>query len=97
MAIATKPAKKQGAVWRKRAAVKGKALRPTSPGMAHKRTVQFDYVSPKRGRAILDREARRYLNMSGAEFRVAYREGRIEDPDRSEVVRVAMLLPFADD
>lgn len=58
---------------------------------------RYDYVSPRRGAAILDREARRYLNMSGAQFRAAYRAGTIEDPDRSEVVRVAMLLPLADD
>jgi hypothetical protein len=35
--------------------------------------------------------------MSGADFRAKYRAGEIPDPDRSEVIRVAMLLPFADE
>jgi hypothetical protein len=57
---------------------------------------RYDYVSTARGKAMLDRQARRYLKMSGSQFVAAYRSGAIEDPDRSEVVRVAMLLPFAD-
>lgn len=56
----------------------------------------YEYVTARRGRALLDRQARRYLNMSGAEFRAAFRAGTIDSPDRPEVVRVAMLLPFAD-
>lgn len=59
--------------------------------------VPFDYISPARGMRLLDRQARRYLQMSGADFRAKYRAGEIPDPDRSEVIRVAMLLPFADE
>lgn len=59
--------------------------------------VRFNYVTAKRGRDLLDRQARRYLGMSGAQFKAAYRAGTIPDPDRSDVIRVAMLLPFADD
>jgi len=54
------------------------------------------FVSRQEGRAILDRQARKYLNMSGDEFVRDYRAGRIEDPDRSEVRRVAMLIPLAE-
>lgn len=54
------------------------------------------YVSRHEGRAILDRQARKYLNMSGEEFVRDYRAGRIADPNRSEVRRVAMLIPLAE-
>lgn len=46
------------------------------------------------GRALLDRQARRYLGMSGDEFVRAWERGEL-DPDASaDVARVAMLLPF---
>lgn len=35
-----------------------------------------------------------YLNMTGAEFIEAWDSGKVEDPERPEVVRVVMLLPF---
>ncbi len=54
------------------------------------------YVSSTEGREILDRQARKYLGMSGEAFVREYRAGRISDPDRSEVRRVAMLIPLAD-
>jgi hypothetical protein len=34
--------------------------------------------------------------MSGEEFVRKYRAGEIEDPDRSEVVKLAMFIPFAE-
>lgn len=53
-------------------------------------------VSAEEGREIVDRAARRYLNMSGEEFVAAWDGGAFDsDPDRPEVMRVAMLLPFA--
>ena len=52
-------------------------------------------VTRSEGLKILDRQARKYLGMSGDEFASKYRAGQIPDPDRSEVVRVAMLLPYA--
>lgn len=53
-------------------------------------------VSAEEGRAILDRAARHYLGMSGEEFAVAWNAGHFDDdPDRPEVMRVVMLLPFA--
>jgi hypothetical protein len=58
---------------------------------------RFDYVTSARGKKLLDRQAKKYLNMSGAEFLAKYRAGEIPDPDRPEVIRVAMLIPFSDE
>lgn len=45
--------------------------------------------------ALLDREAHRYLNMSAQEFIDAWEAGKFDDdPDRSDVMYVAMLLPL---
>ncbi|SPF41725.1 conserved hypothetical protein [Candidatus Sulfopaludibacter sp. SbA4] len=57
------------------------------------------FVTDEEGRAILDRVARRYLNMSGEEFLRAWKEGRFSQnggcPDlRAEYV--SMLIPFAE-
>ena len=58
--------------------------------------VTIKEVSAEEGHAILDRAARRYLNMSAEEFIAAWNAGQFDDnPDRPEVMRVAMLLPFA--
>lgn len=54
------------------------------------------YVSRREGAEILDSQARKYLGMSGAEFVRRYRAGEIEDADRSDVLRVAMLIPLAE-
>jgi hypothetical protein len=56
----------------------------------------FELVSKAEGVAMLDREAQSLLGMSGAEFIHKYRAGEIEDPDRSEVVRLSILIPFAE-
>lgn len=55
---------------------------------------RFNYVTVRRGEKLLDEQAQKYLKMSGTEFAQKYRAGEIPDPDRSEVIRVAMLLPF---
>ena len=47
------------------------------------------------GRALLDRQARRYLGISGEEFVRRYKAGEFANSDTPEVMRVAMLLPFA--
>jgi hypothetical protein len=81
------------------------SVQPTRVRRAHVRTcdsgatvaLPVRRVSLAEGRDMLDRAARRYLGMSGDEFRDAYRTGRIDDPSRSDVMRVAMLLPFAKD
>ncbi len=56
----------------------------------------FDIISPTYGRILLERQARRYLKMSGTEFKTQYQAGKTADPHRSEVIRVAMLRPFTD-
>lgn len=57
--------------------------------------VGIQYLTDKQGTALLDRQARKYLNMSGEEFRRKFEAGTIDDPDRSEVIRVSMILPLA--
>lgn len=50
-------------------------------------------LSRDEGYALLDRQARRYLNMSADEFLQAWESGQFGDnPDRPEVMRVAMLI-----
>lgn len=50
---------------------------------------------PKSYRAMLDRRARKYLGMSGDDFVRAWDAGELDgDPDRPEVMRVAMLVPL---
>jgi ribosomal protein L21E len=52
-------------------------------------------LTAKEGRELLDRQARRHLKMSGQEFMRRYKAGEFADVDTPEVMRVAMLLPFA--
>jgi DNA-directed RNA polymerase specialized sigma subunit len=53
-------------------------------------------LTREEGRALLDREARRYLGMSADEFIQAWESGKFADnPDQSDVMYVALLLPFA--
>ena len=44
-------------------------------------------------RALVDHAARYYLDMGVDEFLHAWERGEVKDPDRPEVLRVAMLLP----
>ena len=47
------------------------------------------------GWELLDKQARKYLNMSGKEFVKKWEAGEFdEDPDQPEIMHVAMLLPF---
>lgn len=53
-------------------------------------------LSADEGRALLDRAARRYLDMSGESFIRAWEAGEIDADDprtHSAVMRVAMLVP----
>ena len=54
----------------------------------------LEYVDEERGRQLIDEAARLSLGMSGADFVTQYRLGLIPSPERSEVISVAMLLPF---
>lgn len=53
-----------------------------------------DEIDEIEGKALVDKQARKYLGMSAEEFAARYEAGDIPDPDRSEVIRVAILLPF---
>lgn len=57
---------------------------------------EIEYVSRREAAQLLDRQARKYLGMSGDEFVRRYRAGDIDDPDRSDVIRVAMLIPLVE-
>jgi hypothetical protein len=47
------------------------------------------------GRSLLDKQARKYLNISGDEFIKKWDAGEFgDDPDRPEIMHVAMLIPF---
>jgi hypothetical protein len=48
------------------------------------------------GSALLDRQARRLLDMSGEEFIAAWDAGDFngDTPERPEIVTLVMLLPF---
>lgn len=59
--------------------------------------VTIDYLSRREGSALLDRQARKYLGMSGEEFKRQYRAGTIVEPERSAVRLVALLIPLAED
>ena len=54
----------------------------------------YDLIDEHEGLKMLDAQAQKYLQMSGAEFVLRYEAGEIPVPDRSEVVRLSMLLPF---
>ena len=54
----------------------------------------FKILSRDEGQKLLDRQARRYLRMSGKQFVRKWKTKKIKDPDRPEVMRVAFLLPF---
>lgn len=56
----------------------------------------IETMTREEGMRLLDRQARKYLGMSGQEFVRLYREGKIEDPWRLDVASVAMLLPLAE-
>ena len=54
----------------------------------------YRVLSREEGQKLLDRQARRYLRMSGPEFARKWKAKKIENPDRPKVMRVAFLLPF---
>ena len=54
----------------------------------------IETLTKEEGLRLLDRAARKFLGMSGEEFVRQYREGRLDNPHRLEVARVAVLLPL---
>ena len=53
-------------------------------------------MTREEGLRLLDRQARKFLGMSGEEFIVRYNAGEFEAPFRLEVARVAILLPLTE-
>ncbi|MBA3424472.1 MAG: hypothetical protein H0U04_07980 [Rubrobacter sp.] len=52
-------------------------------------------LSDDEGRELFDRQARRYLDMTGDEFVEAWDARKFDDPDNSpDIMHVAMLLPL---
>jgi len=62
--------------------------------MKKSRSNGFKVLSKDEGEELLDRQARRYLGMSGKTFVRRWNAKKIKNPDRPEVMRVAFLLPF---
>lgn len=58
-------------------------------------TDRIHFMSIEEGRELFDKQARKYLSMSGEDFRRQYRAGLL-DREQSEVIRVSFLLPFAE-
>lgn len=56
--------------------------------------LSIDYVDLESGAEIVDRQARKQLDMSGPEFVRSYKSGQLEDFDSDTVFRVAIFLPF---
>ena len=54
------------------------------------------YISREEGIRRLDERAREYLGMSGEEFVRRYRAGEIEDPDRTDVIVLAMMIEWTE-
>ena len=54
------------------------------------------HLTDEEAEALFDERARELLGMSGAEFKRKWEAGEIEHPDRSDVLQVWMLLPWAE-
>lgn len=50
------------------------------------------FITPGDGERLLDRQAKKYLGMSGPEFRSKYQSGELRREDHPDVPRVALLL-----
>lgn len=51
--------------------------------------------TPEEGREMLEAAAQRHLGMTAVEFLTSWDSGEFADnPDRPEVIKVAMLIPF---
>jgi len=65
----------------------------TKDGAVNGHVRQFD---TKQGYALLDRQTKRILGITAAEFIDAWREGKFRDEDEyPEAVRLAMMIPLA--
>lgn len=62
--------------------------------VADAREPEVEFLDHKQGWELLEEHAQRYLHLSAREFIDAWDAGTVQDPDRPEVMRVAMLLPL---
>lgn len=77
-------------------------MRKIARALQHNRTRKLEsstprYLSKSEGAELLDRQARKYLQMSGPEFRDKYRSGVLRGSDHPEVTRVSFLIPLSED
>lgn len=59
--------------------------------------VTIEYISPQEGAALLDRQARKYLGMSGEEFTRQYLGGTIAEPESGDVLMLSLLIPSSEE
>ena len=52
-------------------------------------------LTAEEGKQLVDRQTRRYFNMSADEFIAVWNTGVFDNDPRPEVAHVAMLIPFA--
>jgi len=62
-----------------------------------KSVVEPNYITRSQGERLLDKQARKYLGMSGKEFRDKYRSGQLRSSDHPDVTRVSFLIPLSED
>lgn len=63
-------------------------------GRLHRRASGPKYISREEGSQLLDRQARKYLGMSGSEFARRFQAGDLPQ-DNPNVTRVSLLLPMS--
>ena len=57
--------------------------------------VTYEELTREEGRALFEQRAQEWLGMSGEEFIRKLEAGEIEDPDRTPVIMLALMIPFA--
>jgi hypothetical protein len=62
--------------------------------VADREGASVEYLTEQEGWELLEKRAWQYLHMSAREFIDRWDSGEIQDPERPEVMRVAMLLPL---
>jgi hypothetical protein len=57
--------------------------------------VTYQELSREEGRALFEQRAQEWLGMSGEEFIRRWESGGIDDPDRTDVIMLAIMIPLA--
>jgi len=52
-----------------------------------------EILTLEESRALFDQQAREWMGMSGEEFARRLRNGEIDDPDRTPVIVLSMMMP----